>query len=116
MNNSYTYPTYTPIIPDVNKHDVRISNPEVSINNPALRVTSPGPEYAENILALNAGKSASFYMSYNDSIEWRNKVFTGIINEAGRDYTLLKDDETGKDILLWNIYIDYVVFNDPISQ
>lgn len=109
MNNNYAYPTYTPIIPKVN-------NPEVRNNPNDFRVTNQGPEYAENILALNAGKSASFYMSYNDSIEWRNRVFTGIINEAGRDYTLLKDSETGKDILLWNIYIDFVIFNDPISS
>lgn len=116
MNNNYSYPNYTPIIPNGNNGNIRVSTPSVVNNNQSNRVTYQEPEYAENILSLNAGKNASFYMSYNDSIDWRNRVFTGVINEAGRDYTLLKDSETGKDILLWNIYIDFVIFNDPISQ
>ncbi len=108
MTNNYAYPSYTPIIPKINN--------SAMANNGNMRVTNAEPEYAENILALNAGKNVSFYMSYNDSIEWRNKVFTGVITEAGRDYTLLKDSETGKDILLWNIYIDFVIFNEPINR
>ena len=42
--------------------------------------------YIENILRLNKGKRVNVYMSYSDSNEWRDKVYSGIIEEAGRDH------------------------------
>ena len=37
--------------------------------------------YIENILRLNKGKRVNVYMSYADSNEWRDKVYSGIIEE-----------------------------------
>ena len=71
--------------------------------------------YAENILELNIGKEASFYMSYSDSLEWRDKVFTGTIVGAGRDYVVLKDNSTGYNYLLWAVYLNYVEFREDIT-
>ncbi len=71
------------------------------------------PEYADNIFLLNVGKKVSAYFSYPDSIEWRDKVFTGTIIDAGKDYLLLKDED-GNSILLWLIYINYAIFEGDI--
>jgi spore germination protein Q len=71
--------------------------------------------YIENILRLNKGKLARLYFSYPDSVEWRDKVFTGIIEEAGRDHIVISDPNTGKWYLLLIIYLNYVEFEEPIS-
>ncbi len=70
--------------------------------------------YAENILELNIGKFARFYMSYSDSLEWRDKVFSGIIEAAGRDYAVVKDQNSNSRFLLWTVYLSYVEFLEPI--
>ncbi len=66
-------------------------------------------EFAENLLKLNIGKYAEFYMSYSDSIEWKDRVFRGTIEDSGRDYAVLKQDD-GNYVLLYLIYLDYVIF------
>ena len=71
-------------------------------------------DYAENILELNVGKEASFYMSYSDSLEWRDRVFTGTIIGAGRDYAVVKDSEN-RIFLLWTVYLNYVEFREDIT-
>ncbi len=71
--------------------------------------------YAESLLVKNIGKLATFYMSYPDSIQWKDKVFTGIIESAGRDFAVLSDPKTGKWTILWIIYLDYVEFDEPIK-
>lgn len=77
---------------------------------------SPQPPYAENILKKNQGKMATFYMSYADSIRWRDREFTGIIEDSGRDYALISDPKTGKWWLLWTVYLNYVEFEEPITH
>lgn len=67
------------------------------------------PEYADNIFYINIGKKVDVYFSYPDSLEWRDKIFTGIIKAAGRDYLIITQDD-GNDVLLWLIYINYAIF------
>ncbi len=71
--------------------------------------------YVENILRLNKGKLATFYFSFPDSVEWRDKTFTGIIEAAGRDHIIISDPNTGKWYLLLMIYLNYVDFNEKIN-
>lgn len=71
--------------------------------------------YIENILRQNKGKRARLYMSFTDSVEWRDKIFTGIIEEAGRDHVVMSDPDTGVWHLLRIIYLDYVDFDEPIN-
>lgn len=73
-----------------------------------------GP-YNENIFRANTGKIASFHMSFPDSVEWRDKIFTGVIEEAGRDHVIISDPKTGKWSLLVLIYLSYVEFDEPIN-
>lgn len=71
--------------------------------------------YVENILRLNKGKIASFYMSYPDSNEWRDKIFTGRVEQAARDHVVVFDPKNGKWYLLLSIYLNYIVFYEEIN-
>ncbi|WP_188888574.1 spore coat protein GerQ [Paenibacillus radicis (ex Gao et al. 2016)] len=71
--------------------------------------------YVENILRLNRGKMASFYMTYENNREWNAKIFRGIIEAAGRDHIIISDPSTGMRYLLLMLNLDYVTFDGPIQ-
>ena len=71
--------------------------------------------YIENILRLNKGKKVRAYVSYPDSIEWKDKIYEGIIEEPGRDHLILSDPATGKWYLIRLIYLNYVEFDERIN-
>ena len=72
MNTNY-YPNYQNMNNNINSNDA---------NNEMLDIEQ---SYIENILRLNKGKIATFYFSFPDSVEWRDRTFTGRIEAAGRD-------------------------------
>lgn len=49
--------------------------------------------FIENILRLNRGKVATFYMTFENNDQWNAKVFRGRIEEAGRDHIIVGDIE-----------------------
>ncbi len=100
--NQGTAPPYQNFIPQNNNQ-----------SNQGLPTLSD-PPYAENILEANIGKFAKFYMSYSDSLEWRDRVFAGTIEAAGRDYAVVYDQTTGSRFVLWTVYLNYVEFTEPI--
>lgn len=71
--------------------------------------------YIENILRLNRGKKVRIHMTFPDSNEFRDKVFTGVIEQSGRDHIILSDSATGNWYLLLIIYLDYIEFNEKIN-
>ena len=71
--------------------------------------------YIENILRVNKGKRVSVYQSFADAGEWKDKIFTGIIEQSGRDHIILSDPITGKWYLLLMIYVNFVEFDEPIN-
>lgn len=71
--------------------------------------------YIENILRLNKGKIGTFYMTFPDSNDWRDRKFIGVIEAAGRDHIIISDPNTGVRHLLLMIYLDYVDFEEPIN-
>ena len=71
--------------------------------------------YIENIIRLNKGKICRFYMTFPDSLEWRDRVFSGIIEQSGKDHIIISDPTTGKWYLLLLIYLDYVEFDEKIN-
>ena len=71
--------------------------------------------YIENILRVNKGKKVSIYQSFADSSDWRNRVFTGIIEQSGRDHIILSDPISGKWYLLLMIYVNYIEFDEEIN-
>lgn len=70
--------------------------------------------YIENILRLNKGKRIKAYVSYPDSSAWQNKVYEGIIEEAGRDHLIVRDNVNNLWYLIRIIYLNYVEFMEPI--
>lgn len=71
--------------------------------------------YIENILRLNKGKNINAHVSFPDSTEWKNKVFSGLIEEAGKDHLIIKDTSNGNWYLIRILYLDYVEFPEPIN-
>lgn len=72
------------------------------------------PIYAENIFHMNRGKRVSIYLSYPDSVEWRDKVFTGTVLREGNDYVMIEQDD-GNKVLIWLVYINYAIFEKTAS-
>lgn len=116
MNNNYTQ---NPMFPEAG---TQIGTPLESYNTPNQQ-TAPNlgdtninsNVYNENIFTANIGKMATFYMTFTGSVEWRDKAFTGIIEEAGRDHVLISDPKTGKWTLLVLIYLNYVEFDEAVN-
>lgn len=71
--------------------------------------------YIENILRMNKGKFGRFYCTFPDSNDWRDSVFNGIIEQAGRDHLIVTNPNTGKTYLILMIYLNYVEFDDKIN-
>ena len=71
--------------------------------------------YIENILRLNKGKKAKAYVSYPDSSAWKDSIYEGIIEAAGRDHLIMSDPNTGKWYLILMIYLNYVEFDERIN-
>ena len=71
--------------------------------------------YIENIIRLNKGKVGTFHMTYSDSLEWRDKVYKGVVLAAGKDHIVISDQRDGKRYILLLVYLDWVEFNEPID-
>lgn len=71
--------------------------------------------YIENILRLNRGKKARFHITVPGSIEWQDRVFDGIIEQAGKDHIIVSNPTTGEWYLILLIYLDFVTFEEPIN-
>ena len=115
MNGTYyqnpTFPT------NQNNYEVNMNhanNPGM-INNPNSANTPMEQSYIENILRLNKGKMVKAYVSFPDSTEWRNKIFAGRIEEAGRDHLIISNPNTGEWDLILMIYLNYVTFDERIN-
>lgn len=71
--------------------------------------------YIENILRHNKGKKVKAYVSFPDANEWKDKVFEGTIEQAGRDHLIIRDPKNGHWYLILMIYLDYVEFEEKIE-
>jgi len=86
---------------------------EKNIPTPGIDYIPQEQSYIENILRLNKGARAKAYVSFSDSTSWRDKIFDGYIEQAGRDH-LIMSVEDGRWFLIPLIYLDYVEFADKI--
>ena len=101
-------------------------NPAFPSNNLGTEQTPPGnisseqtllmeQSLIENILRLNKGKKVKAYVSYPDSSAWQNKIYDGIIEQAGRDHLIIRDVKTGAWYLIRMIYLNYIEFEETIN-
>lgn len=71
--------------------------------------------YIENILRLNKGKKAKLYVTIPGSKDWQDKIFDGIIEQAGKDHVIISNPQTGEWNLILIIYLNFVTFEEPIN-
>ena len=69
----------------------------------------------ENILRLNKDKKIKAYVSYPESSAWQNKIYDGIIEQAGRDHLIIRDIKNNTWYLIRMIYLNYVEFEEKIN-
>ena len=114
MNGSYYQnPTFPGAVEDKSFNQSSVITPPGNISFSPL--DDGEQSYIENILRLNKGKRVRAYVSYPDSVEWRDKVYDGIVEEAGRDHLIISDPSTGKWYLIRMIYLNYVEFEEKIN-
>lgn len=83
---------------------------------PEVNTTLPMEQsYIENILRLNRGKKAKAFASYPDSTEWRDRIYDGIIEEAGKDHLIMSSPSTGDWYLIPLIYLNWVEFEEKLN-
>jgi spore germination protein Q len=115
MNNGYYQ---NPIFPGTSLNNNTVPNQQsVSSYDQSQKVYNPIEEqsYVENIIRINKGKMAKFHITVPGSIEWQDRVFTGIIEQAGRDHVIVSNPNTGEWYLILIIYLDFVTFDEPIN-
>lgn len=71
--------------------------------------------FIENILRLNRGKNVVVHQTFEGSDEWNSRVFSGRLEEAGRDHIIVSNPETGEYYLLLMVNLDWVTFDEPIN-
>ena len=107
MENNSPYPMPVPPLPN---------QPQMPPQNNNVEQVDPFEQsYIENILRLNKGKVGTFHMTYSDSLEWRDKVYKGVVLAAGKDHLVISDQRDGKRYILLLVYLDWVEFNEPID-
>ena len=96
-----------------------IYNGNVPIPNQQIAPTSSDvsfeQSYIENILRMNKGKKVTVHMTFPDSEQFKDREFSGIIEQSGRDHIILSEPSTGKWYLLLMIYVDFITFDEPIN-
>lgn len=115
-----TSPAYYPVYNTRQFQQTQHPSPQQTQQTQQTGTDIPGmlplqQSYIENILRLNRGKLANFYMTFENNSEWNAKIFTGIIEAAGRDHIIISDPNTGERYLLLMIYLDYVTFEEEIN-
>lgn len=106
--NYYQNPTFpTAVNPNNNFEDGYIAGQQSNVDSEQ--------SYIENILRLNKGKKIKAYVSFPDSNTWKDKIFEGIIEQAGRDHLIISDPKTGDWYLILMIYLNYVEFDERID-
>lgn len=112
MNNNYLNSNFqgTPL------YSGNIATPNQSMAPTNMDEYIPDEQsYIENILRVNKGKRVSVYQSFADAGEWKDRIFTGIIEQSGRDHIILSDPNTGNWYLLLMIYVNFIKFDEEIN-
>lgn len=92
-----------------------MDNNQNNINYDKQITMQPEQSYIENILRLNIGKQAKIYASYPDSNEWRDRIYDGIIEDAGKDHIIMYSREDDDWYLIPLIYLNWVEFETQIN-
>ena len=112
MNGSYYQ---NPKFPTIDEASVGNNNYEEGYQAGQLQDMPMQQSYIENILRHNKGKKVKAYVSFPDANEWKDKIFEGTIEQAGRDHLIIRNPSNGHWYLILMIYLDYVEFDEKID-
>lgn len=111
MNGSY----YNTKFPGTGLNNSTVPNQQ-SVPSYQEQYTTPFEQsFIENILRLNKGKLAKLYITVPGSAQWQDRIFEGIIEQAGKDHVIVSNPQTGEWYLILIIYLDFVTFDEPIN-
>ena len=100
---------------DLNPYLVKEDDNENLTRQQTVPPTQPVEQtYVENILRVNVGKKGTFYFSYTGSKTWNDKIYTGTLQQAGRDHFIIVTD-TGKTVMLLLVYLLWAEFDEPLD-
>ncbi len=68
-----------------------------------------------NLLRNNNGKKIKVYANYLNSIEWKDKIFSGIIESSSENHLILSDPSSGSWYLIKLEDISFVEFEEKIT-
>lgn len=94
------------------------TTPPTTSGTPTPSITPPpiiDQSYVENILRLNIGKLGTFYFTYTGSSDWRDRIYKGILEQAGRDHFIIREQNGEKRYLLQYVYFDWAEFDEEIN-
>ena len=97
MNNSYNGFTNNPMFNEDNQNYNTID------------------DSLKSILKDNMGKKVSIYQSFSTSEEWKDKIFSGILEESNKEYVILSDPKTGNWFMLFTKYTNFIQFDEEIN-
>ena len=63
--------------------------------------------YVEGYLKNNLGKRIEAHVAFSDSIEWRDSVFNGILEDVGKDYLVIRNNQNS--YVIWSVYLNYII-------
>ncbi len=109
MNGNYYQ---NPKFPTINRDDYQF---EEGYKAGTLADLPMQQSFIENILRNNKGKKVKLYTTFPDSNEWRDRVFEGTIEQAGRDHIIIRNPNNGEWYLILMIYLNYVTFDEKIN-
>lgn len=72
--------------------------------------------FSEDLMQANVGRRITAYLTYDASEQWRDVTFSGVLRQVGRDYFLLREQNSDRDMMFLNINLDYVVFEDEPAR
>ena len=71
--------------------------------------------YLEDILKLNIGKKAKFYITIPASKEISDKIFEGILEQVGKDYVVISNPTDGKWYFVLLPYLTFISFDELVN-
>lgn len=115
MNNSFfsdyrDIPNYDDFLNTSNNTKFTPSSPNMGNWNNTMSTTNTN-SYAQGVLQKNIGMSGYFFVSFPDSVDWRDKIFYGTLTDAGDDYILVYNEDNNEYYLIWSIYLNYATFD-----
>lgn len=63
----------------------------------------------------NTGKKVKIYATYPESIEWKDKLFSGVIEGIDNNFLIISDPSLGNWYLIPMDKINYIEFEEKIN-